>query len=134
MGKNKLVLNSDKTLLLVMASAHKHRKLWHCVEYWSRISTNFTCKNHMRDNKTSMFKILTIKINALSKVSRIAKFKTNKNDCIRSSHVHPEVPGPTLWQLWWIPSQTTSSSTEQSGSTHDKIGLGHRDLSFAKPM
>ena len=42
------------------------------------ISNNFTWNNHIRDNKTSMFKILTSKINALSKVSRISNFKTRK--------------------------------------------------------
>ena len=95
MGQNKLVLNSDKTHLLVMASAHKHRKHQdfgivlntgaEVIEPTSNekllggvISNNFTWNNHIRDNKTSMFKILTSKINALSKVSRISNFKTRK--------------------------------------------------------
>ena len=95
MGRNKLVLNSDKTHLLVMASAHKHRKHENfgivlntgaeIIEPISdekllggQISNNFTWNNHIRDNKTSMFKILTSKINALSKISKIANFRTRK--------------------------------------------------------
>ena len=95
MGRNKLVLNSDKTHLLVMASAHKHRKHENfgivlntgaeIIEPISnekllggQISNNFTWNNHIRDNKTSMFIILTSKINALSKISKIANFRTRK--------------------------------------------------------
>ena len=95
MNKNKLVLNSDKTHLLVMASERKHQihdnfginldtgsetiepqveeKLLGAV-----VSNNLLWKNHIRDSKTSLMKTLTSRINALSKVSHYSSFLTRK--------------------------------------------------------
>ena len=95
MASNKLVLNSDKTHLLVMASKAQHRingnfgveldtgtqtivpqdheRLLGC-----EISSNFTWKEHLKDNKSSLQRQLNSCINALQKISSSAKFKTRK--------------------------------------------------------
>lgn len=95
MGQNKLVLNSDKTHVMVMASSHKHKKyknfginldtgteLIEPVDHekllGGHISNNFKWNNHIRENEKSMFKNLTCKLNALYKFSKIANFKTRK--------------------------------------------------------
>ena len=85
MASNKLVLNSDKTHLLVMAPRKlqkKHgnygitldtgeeiiepvenEKMLGCL-----ISSDFTWNEHIRDNELSMQRLLTSRINALKKV------------------------------------------------------------------
>ena len=95
MASNKLVLNSDKTHLLVMASDRKHKihgnfgirldtgsevilpqdqeKLLGC-----NISSNFSWNQHLRDNKSSLHRQLTSRINALRKISFAASFATRK--------------------------------------------------------
>ena len=95
MAMNKLVINSDKTHLLIMASAKNHRRKGdygitlntgsEIIEpqineklLGGFISNDLTWKEHLRDNKKSLFKILTSRINALSKISRISSFKTRK--------------------------------------------------------
>ena len=95
MNQNKLVLNSDKTHLLVMASSQKHKKhnnfgivLDTGAEIiqpisderllGAKISNNFLWNKHIRDDEGSMFRSLTSKINALFKISKIANFKTRK--------------------------------------------------------
>ena len=95
MGQNKLVLNSEKTHLMIMASSYKHKKYdnfgitlntgsevieptSHEKLLGGHISNNFKWNNHIRDNQKSMFKILTSKLNALCKVSKVANFKTRK--------------------------------------------------------
>ena len=95
MSQNKLVLNSDKTHLLIMASSQKHRKHnnfgisldtgTEIIEPKSgekllgaKISNDFRWNLHIRDDEFSMFRSLTSKINALSKISAFASFKTRK--------------------------------------------------------
>ena len=95
MNKNKLILNSDKTHLLVMASERKHQihdnfglslntgteviepqieeKLLGAL-----ISNNLTWKTHIRDSKNSLIQILTSRINALFKISQYSSFLTRK--------------------------------------------------------
>ena len=92
MAKNKLVLNSDKTHLLVLASSKNHKKH---DNYGLTLDTGSEIiepsdyekllggyvsnwKEHIRDNEHSLFKILTSRINALSKISKISSFKTRK--------------------------------------------------------
>ena len=95
MSQNKLVLNSDKTHLMVMASSHQHRKYNEFGIYLdtgteiiepledekllgAQLANNFTWNCHIRDDEKSMFKILTAKNNALRKISQVANFKTRK--------------------------------------------------------
>ena len=42
------------------------------------ISNDLTWKENIRDNKKSLFRILTSRINALSKICKISSFKTRK--------------------------------------------------------
>ena len=93
MSQNKLVLNSNKTHLLIMASLQKHRKhgnfgvlldtgaeILEPIDneklLSAKISNDFLWNLHIRDDETSMFRNLTSKINALRKVSQFANFKT----------------------------------------------------------
>ena len=95
MSQNKLVLNSNKTHLLIIASLQKHRKhgnfgvlldtgaevlepIDNETLLGPKISNNFLWNLHIRDDETSMFRNLTSKINALHKVSKFANFKTRK--------------------------------------------------------
>merc|ERR1711997_808082 len=95
MAKNKLVLNGDKTHLLVLASSKNHKKhenygitldtgtkIIQPSEYEKLlggfISNDLSWKEHIRDNEKSLFKVITSRINALSKISTIASFKTRK--------------------------------------------------------
>ena len=95
MSQNKLVLNGDKTHLLVMASSSKHRKHQNFgitldtgseeIEPISsekllgaKLSNNFTWNLHIRDDDHSMFRTLTCKINALYKISLVTSFKPVK--------------------------------------------------------
>ena len=95
MSQNKLVLNSDKTHLIIMASSQKHRKHnnfgiildtgTEIIEPISgekllgaKISNDFRWNLHIRDDEFSMFRSLTSKINALFKISNFANFKTRK--------------------------------------------------------
>ena len=95
MAANRLVLNSDKTHLLVMASRSQHRihgnygleldtgneiilpedhqRLLGC-----EINSDFTWKEHLQENEFSMQRQLTSRINALKKISFSASFKTRK--------------------------------------------------------
>ena len=95
MASNKLVLNSEKTHLMVMASRAQHRlhgnygvrldtgneiiepeehdRLLGC-----EIKCDFTWKEHLQDNHLSLLKQLTARINALQKVSFAASFQTRK--------------------------------------------------------
>ena len=95
MSQNKLVLNSNKTHLLIMASLQKHRRhgnfgvllntgaeILEPIDdeklLGAKISNNFLWNLHIRDDETSMFRNLTSKINALHKISEFASFKTRK--------------------------------------------------------
>ena len=95
MINNRLVLNSDKTHLLVLTSAHRHRKNGNfgisldtgnetvlpqdCEELLgATLSNNFLWNNHIRDGEKAVIKSLNTKNNALSKISSVADFKTRK--------------------------------------------------------
>ena len=95
MAANKLVLNTDKTHLLVMASESQHRihgnygveldtgneiifpeehdRLLGC-----QIKCNFRWVEHLQNNEASLQRQLTSRINALQKISYAASFKTRK--------------------------------------------------------
>ena len=60
------------------------------------VSSDLKWNNHIRDNEKSLFRLLTSRINALSKISRISSFKTRKviaNGIVMSPLIH-------LIQLW----------------------------------
>ena len=95
MAANKLILNSEKTHLMVMASRAQHRihgnygveldtgkemiqpeehdRLLGC-----EIKCDFTWKEHLQDNQLSLVRQLTSRINALKKISFAASFQTRK--------------------------------------------------------
>ena len=95
MSRNKLVLNSDKTHLLLMTSSNMHKKydnfgifldtgqeivepvekekLLGCI-----ISNDFKYYSHVRDDEKSMMNTLNSRINALRKTSSFSSFKTRK--------------------------------------------------------
>ena len=95
MGKNKLVLNSDKTHLLVMTTSTQHRKYGdfgisldtgnEIIEpvtneklLGCHVANNFKFNNHIRDNEKSMSNVLTSRMNALRKVAFTSSFKVRK--------------------------------------------------------
>ena len=95
MGKNKLVLNSDKTHLLVMTTSRQHKKYDdfgisldtgnEVIEPVSnekllgcQVTNNFKFNNHIRDDEKSMTNVLTSRINALRKISFTSTFKVRK--------------------------------------------------------
>ena len=95
MNQNKLVLNGDKTHLLIMASSNKHRrhqdfgitletgtKIIEPISseklLGAKLSNNFTWNLHIRDDDHYMFRTLTSKINALYKVSLMTGFLNRK--------------------------------------------------------
>ena len=95
MAKNKLVLNSDKTHLLVMTSSrshHVHQNFGITLDSGAEIiepgheerllggiiTNDMKWNGHVRDSDKSLSKILTSRINALSKVSAYSSFKTRK--------------------------------------------------------
>ena len=92
---NKLVLNTDKTHLLVMTTANKHRSNGNfgipmntgneIIEpdnyetiLGGILSNDLKWSEHIRDNKKSLFKCLTTRVNALAKISKISNFKNRK--------------------------------------------------------
>ena len=95
MSKNKLVLNDEKTHLLVMTSAKNHRTHQDynitldtgskIIEPISEekllggiISNDLKWNCHIMDSKQSLSRILTSRINALSKISGCSSFKNRK--------------------------------------------------------
>ena len=102
MGNNKLVINDDKTHLLVMATARNAAKRelvsikTGTVEVKPietekllglHIHQSLKWKEHVIDSDKSMIKILTTRLSALKKVSRNAAFKTRlmvANSCFLS--------------------------------------------------
>ena len=95
MAENKLVLNGDKTHILVMASSAKHRKHQNFGIFLDtgteviepvesekllgcHVTNDFRWNEHIRDSDKSMLRILTSKINALRKVAFYSSFKTRK--------------------------------------------------------
>ena len=113
MASNKLVLNTDKTHLLVMCTAINHRKNENhgitlntgseiiypikCEKLLGgMVSNDFLWNNHIRDDKKSLFRNLVSRINAMNKISRFSSFKTRKmiaNGVIMSRLIY-------LIQLW----------------------------------
>ena len=113
MAKNKLVLNGDKTHLLIMTSLRNHRRHGNygitldtgdkIIEPQDTekllggfISNDLSWKENIRDNNKSLFRIPLSRINALSKVCRISDFKTRKmsaNGIVISKFIY-------LIQLW----------------------------------
>ena len=92
---NKLALNSDKTHLMIICTEQKHRRHQdfgitlntgaEIIEPVScekllggYVSNDFKWNQHLRDNGKSLFRILTSRINALSKMSKVSSFKTRK--------------------------------------------------------
>ena len=95
MSKNKLVLNGDKTHLLVMATSQKHLRngdfnitldtgneviepIYSEKLLGGHITNDFKWNEHIRNNEKSLFRLLTSRINALGKISSISTFKTRK--------------------------------------------------------
>ena len=95
MAKNKLILNSDKTHLMIKTSSRKHNTngdfgiclntgtetiLPQCEErlLGANLSNNLCWNTHIRESKSSLISNLTSRINALCKVSYYANFKTRK--------------------------------------------------------
>ena len=95
MSKNRLILNSEKTHLLIMTSARNHRSHGNygitldtgteVIEPGTEekllgglISNDLRWNSHVRDNKRSLINILTSRVNALQKISMYTSFKTRK--------------------------------------------------------
>ena len=95
MAANKLVLNTDKTHLLVMASERQHRLYGnygveldtgneiilpeeHDRLLGCQIKCNFRWVEHLLNNEASLQRQITSRINALKKISYAATFKTRK--------------------------------------------------------
>ena len=95
MNANKLVLNTDKTHLLVMATPYQHKHFedfgiilntgTEAIEpiyseklLGGHITNDFKFNEHLKDNDNSAFKSLTSCVNALAKISSVASFKTRK--------------------------------------------------------
>ena len=95
MDKNKLILNSDKTHLMVMTSARKHQTHQNFGIYLdtgseiispqseerllgANLSSSLSWNSHIRDSKNSLISILTSRINALSKICQFTGFLTRK--------------------------------------------------------
>ena len=106
MGKNKLVLNSEKTHLLVMSSSRNHLQHGNFgitldtgneeIEpgteerlLGATVSNDFKWSKHVSDGKKSLVSILAAKINALRKVAKYSGFKNRKMiaDGIVMSHI-----------------------------------------------
>ena len=95
MVANKLVLNSDKTHLMIMTTPYQHRNhhdfgitLNTGTEiiqptYTEKllgvyITNDFRFNEHLKENENSAFKSLTSRVNALAKIAQLASFKTRK--------------------------------------------------------
>ena len=95
MNANKLVLNSDKTHLLVMATPYQHSQhqnfgitlntgseiiepIYTEKLLGGHITNDFKFNEHLKENEQSVFRSLTSRVNALSKISKVSSFKTRK--------------------------------------------------------
>ena len=93
MNANKLVLNTDKTHLLVMATPYQHPQHQDSnitlntgaeiiePKYTEKllggyITNDFKFNEHLKDNDKSLFRSLTSRVNALEKVCKVSSFKT----------------------------------------------------------
>ena len=113
MAKNRLVLNSNKTHLIVMAAPNLHRihgdfgitldtgaeiiQPKFCEKMLGGyISNNFKWNEHIRGNESSIYKTLVSRIYALRKISQFSSFKTRRmiaNGVVTSRLIY-------LIQLW----------------------------------
>ena len=95
MMANKLILNSDKTHLLIMATPYQHK---HHQDFGITLNTGaetiqptysekllggfitnqFKFNEHLKDDVQSAFRSLTSRVNALAKISNISPFKPRK--------------------------------------------------------
>jgi hypothetical protein len=99
MDANKLVLNSDKTHLLALASKAQHRlhgnygveldtgneiiqPLDHERLFGCEISCDLTWKEHLQDNECSLHQQITSRINSLRKISFSASFNNLCNTAV----------------------------------------------------
>ena len=114
-NSNKLVINTDKTHLLVMCSQRSHNRHGNhgvCLNTGSEIiypvrhekllgghiSDNFTWNFFIRDGKDSLYRTVVSRINTLSRISRFSSFKTRKtvaNGIVMSRFVY-------LIQVWGL--------------------------------
>ena len=95
MAANRLVLNTDKTHVLVMASDTQHRRYGnydveldtgneiikpeeHDRMLGCQIKCDFKWGEHLQNNESSLRRQITSRINALQKISFTASFKTRK--------------------------------------------------------
>ena len=95
MTNNKLILNSDKTHLMIMTSAKKHSlhqdfgifldtgtEIIHPQSeerlLGASVSSCLNWNSHIRDNSKSLISALTSRVNALSKVCEFLSFKNRK--------------------------------------------------------
>ena len=95
MRNNRLILNSDKTWVLIMASEHRHKKhndfgiqlntgneIIHPVQSEVlldvTLSNNFQWNHHIRDGEQPLIRSLNRRNTALKRISRISDFKTRK--------------------------------------------------------
>ena len=89
MAANKLVLNSDKTHLLVMATPHQHKlhgdygltlntgaeviePIYSEKLLGAYITNDFKFNEHLKNNEKSAFNSLTSRVNALARISKLA--------------------------------------------------------------
>ena len=114
-NSNKLVINTDKTHLLVMCSRKSHdmhgnhgislntgSEIIHPTQHekllGGYISDDFTWNYFLRDGKESLYRTIVSRINILCKTSRFAPFKTRKtiaNGIIMSKFIY-------LIQVWGL--------------------------------
>ena len=95
MAKNKLILNSDKTQLMIMTSARKHTVHGDFGIFLdtgsdvilpqnqgqllgATVSNSLNWNRHIRDSDKSLMSILTSRLNALRKVCQYTNFKNRK--------------------------------------------------------
>ena len=117
MNSNKLVINTEKTHLLVMCSKISHDRygnhgiflntgseniypVQHEKLLGGHISNDFTWKYYVRDGKDSLYRTIISRINILSKVSKFSSFKTRKtvaNGIVMSKFIY-------LIQVWGLSS------------------------------
>ena len=110
MGTNKLVLNTEKTHVLIMASKRQHSNFGvtlntgaeeihptpHEKQLGAIVSSDLEWNLHIRDHSNSLQRNLCSRLNAISKVCGVADFSTRKliaNGIFMSSLI-------SLIQLW----------------------------------
>ena len=118
MVNNRLVLNRDKTHLLILSSSHCHRKHGDLGIHLNTgneivlpqeserllgvtVTNNFQWNMHTLDGEKSILKSLIMRNNALSKLSHVAVFKTRKMvaNGLVNSDVHNLICNSSSW---WV--------------------------------